>query len=234
MVEEYLKTSNVDADVAPAWKHYILSHVHSRICILNGNLEIGFDHLIQAMQQWLIIYEGQTNAWLIPVTGIISFNLVDVAIMADRQSEVSDPHLSTHKHVKAFERMALILFLQCFEAREILETAFGLICRSGRKASGLAVSNALCKLYFKLDELQMAVVFQTRVESQLTLAFNEFPRVDRVIWKYYNGLIALDRMKFREAEICLSYALDHTPRTERRNLQKILFLLIPVSFQMKI
>lgn len=75
----------------------------------------------------------------------------------------------------------------------------------------------------------MAPVFQTRVDSQLTLSFDEFPREDRVTWKYYTGLIAMERLKFREAEECLSYALEQSDCDATRNIQKILFLLIPVA-----
>lgn len=74
----------------------------------------------------------------------------------------------------------------------------------------------------------MAAVFQIRVESQLASAHDEFPVEDRAVWKYYDGLIALERLKFREAEECLTYALEQSLSGPRRNLQKILFLLIPV------
>ena len=104
------------------------------------------------------------------------------------------------------------------------------MCRSAKKTGGLAVSNALCKLYFKLDEIQMAIVFQTRVVSQLLSIFEEFPQGDRAIWKYYNGLIALERLKFKDAEECLSYALEHSNTSMTRSIQKTLFLLISVSF----
>ena len=74
----------------------------------------------------------------------------------------------------------------------------------------------------------MAVAFQSRVNSQLTLSFDEFPQEDRVTWKYYNGLIAMERLKFREAEESLSYALEQS-NFRTKNVQKILLLLIPVQ-----
>lgn len=230
MIEDYLNQLKIEPDVFQSWKQFLFCHCSSRVCIANKNFEEGCEWLTQAMHHWLAIYEGQNNAWLIPAMKTVAFNLVDLAIRADGISEVTDPHLSAHKHVGQTCRNlnSEIVCLQSFGARGSLEAAFAVICRSGKKGSGLAVSNALCKLYFKLDEIQMAAVFQTRVDSQLTLSFDEFPRQDRVTWKYYTGLIAMERLKFREAEECLTCALEQSNRDAARNIQKILFLLIPV------
>jgi len=77
----------------------------------------------------------------------------------------------------------------------------------------------------------MAAVFQTRVDSQLSLPFEEFPASDRATWKYFNGLIALERFKFRSAEECLSYALEFQTIGATNNIRKILILLIPVRLE---
>jgi len=115
-----------------------------------------------------------------------------------------------------------------YEARSALETAFATICRSIRRLGGLAVSNALCKFYIKLDEIQMVIVFQSRVHSQLTCPFDDFTREDKVMWKYYSGLVALERLKFKEAEECLGYALENMSMKHFRSVQKLICLLIPV------
>lgn len=112
-----------------------------------------------------------------------------------------------------------------------MQNAFAVICRGSKRSSGLAVSNAIYKLYFKLDEVHMAAVFQTRVDSQLSLPFEEFPASDRATWKYFNGLIALERFKFRSAEECLSYALEFQTIRATNNIRKILILLIPVRLE---
>ena len=99
MAGDYLKHSKMDVEALAAWKQFTGCHYTSKMCILNGALDEAFRTFSQAMHLWLSIYEGPNNSWMIPGMKTIAFNLVDLAVVADRRSEVAEAHLSPHKHV---------------------------------------------------------------------------------------------------------------------------------------
>eukprot|EP00210_Caulerpa_lentillifera_P000765 g740.t1 len=209
-IHDYLERLKIESELFASWKQFVFCEYHGRIAILNGSFSEGHQWLLQGLNEWLNIFDTGANSWLIPTMKTLTFTLVDLAFLADNENAESDPN----RH--------------CSNTGSALQSAFALICRGSKRSSGLAVSNALYKLYFKLDEVHMAAVFQTRVDSQLSLPFEEFPVSDRATWKYFNGLIALERFKFRDAEECLSYALEHQNKSATCNIRKIMILLIPL------
>ena len=102
-VEAYLKRSNLENEAFPSWKQFVFCCYSSKVCILNGDCEEGYEWLAKAAAHWLTICEGQNSAWLIPAMKTMALNLVDLAFLADKQAEVTDSHLSSHKHVTNME-----------------------------------------------------------------------------------------------------------------------------------
>lgn len=63
-----------------------------RIAILNGSFSEGHQWLLQGFNEWLTVFDGGSNSWLIPTMKTVLFTLVDLAILADNENEESDPH----------------------------------------------------------------------------------------------------------------------------------------------
>ena len=105
--------------------------------------------------------------------------------------------------------------------------------RTGAKRLALfAVTNALFKIYFKVNTLQLCGKLINVVEGPGSSVMNDlgaFPVCDVAMYKYYIGRLKMFEDRYSEARECLRFALSHCPRNNVKNRQRILASLVPVE-----
>lgn len=102
---------------------------------------------------------------------------------------------------------------------------------NSRKISIFAITNALFKIYFKLNTLQSCGKLINIVEGPANVmnTLRSFRVSDVVMYKYYIGRLKMFEDKFEESRECLRFALRYCPKQYLQNRKRILASLLPVE-----
>lgn len=100
-----------------------------------------------------------------------------------------------------------------------------------KKLAIFGVTNVLFKIYFKVNTLQLCGKLINVVEGPGAIMDNLslFPVCDVAMYKYYIGRLKLFEDRYEEARDCLCFALNHCPKGNIKNRQRILASLVPVQ-----
>jgi len=99
---------------------------------------------------------------------------------------------------------------------------------TGKKAASLSIINELFKIYFKLNTLHLCNRLIKAVENPSFQAFEQFPKAQKVTYKYYEGRLSVFGDDHVSAEKQLGYALKHCHRSHTSNKRRILRYLIAI------
>lgn len=103
--------------------------------------------------------------------------------------------------------------------------------QQSKKLAIFVVTNALFKIYFKLNSLQLCTKLISTVEGPGAVMENLhlFSLDEVVTYKYYVGRLRMFEDRYDEAREYLSFALRHTPLNLLPNRQRILATLVPIE-----
>lgn len=121
------------------------------------------------------------------------------------------------------------------EVAEVLKHALSVVSNdkrptghSSRHVVTLTLINQLLKVYFNTNELSQcpSIVALTHDSS---FSFKKFSIEQRVVFKFYEGRLALYDGRYVDAAKALSYALARIPSSESVNRRRTLLFLIPAK-----
>mmetsp|Transcript_31772 Transcript_31772/g.53588 ORF Transcript_31772/g.53588 Transcript_31772/m.53588 type:complete len:406 (+) Transcript_31772:36-1253(+) len=185
--------------------------------LVDDDLAAAYQHESSAYNATLEYFslKDEDTAWTIPVLVRVSNDLRIVATMADEKAGDTNYKFlreSLNSLTKGFTNVAKD--------------------RSGSKRAAIfAVTNALFKIYFKVNTLQLCGKLINVVEgpSGIMNQLQSFPVSDVVMYKYYIGRLKMFEDRYTEARECLRFALNHCPIKCIKNRQRILASLVPVE-----
>lgn len=97
-----------------------------------------------------------------------------------------------------------------------------------RRIATLTVVNQLLKAYFNTNELsQCSSIID--LTQKITFSFEQFPIEQQVVFRFYEGRLALYNGSYSEAVSALSYALARIPVSETIQRRRVLLFLIPAK-----
>lgn len=97
-----------------------------------------------------------------------------------------------------------------------------------RRIATLTVLNQLLKVYFNTNELSQCSSI-VGLTQETTFSFKQFPIEQQVVFKFYEGRLALYNCHYSEAVNSLSDALAHIPVSETTQRRRVLLFLIPAK-----
>jgi nuclear mRNA export protein PCID2/THP1 len=168
----------------------------------------------------LLEYFKEEN-WVIPLMKSVSEDLRLLAIQSDVALRNPD-----NENLREAEIALKNGFTAVGKDRTPLEQP------TSKKRAIFAVTNALFKIYFKLNTLHNCTMIINVIEARTSKVLDNlqyFPVCDVVTYKYYIGRLKMFEDDYITARKCLHAALMNTPVDQIRNRQRILASLIPVQ-----
>ncbi|PWW75066.1 hypothetical protein C7212DRAFT_282317 [Tuber magnatum] len=188
---------------------------------------------------WAKAYEGQKDLllamvrgytkgnwphWTLPVMYQICLSLRAVAILSDDQARRLG---KASEHLEDAARYINKAFTLCISDRAPIEES--------RKWGTYYIVNLMFKTYFKLNSVGLAKNILRVLPASLAdmPPLEAFPKSHIVTFKYYCGVVSFLEEDYGNAEIHLTYALNHCKADSTRNKELILTYLIPTTMLTK-
>lgn len=80
------------------------------------------------------------------------------------------------------------------------------------------------KIYFRLNALRLCAFLIRTVSNPNFPPFDDFPKSERVTYKYYAGRIAMFDSDFATAQECLDYAFKHCNKKSKNNKRYVILV----------
>ncbi|KAG0149332.1 hypothetical protein CROQUDRAFT_688491 [Cronartium quercuum f. sp. fusiforme G11] len=171
-------------------------------------------NLVSTYNDWL---RSDSTAWSLPVMYVISHDLRQFAIHADRELEARGEKIG-----------------KLAETARLIQTSFGICCidrsssKETKKVGVLYMASLLFKIYFKLNSTALCKNVIRGVENADLSMGLYIPMSHRVTYRYYMGVLSFLQEDYDKAEDHLSFAFNHCHRDQLRNRELILNYLIPI------
>ncbi|KAI8878037.1 hypothetical protein K501DRAFT_337023 [Backusella circina FSU 941] len=205
--------NNLDAP----WNEIATLHLKTIISIDNGDYEDAYESqkdLVQAFQRGM---SGMTR-WCLQPLYVVNNDLRTIAAKADLQV------VAVEGQRKKLEDAANIIsksFTYCITDRGPSSTSkkYGTYCMIG----------ILFRIYFKLKQQNLCKNILRAVKAADMPSLEEFPKSDRVTFRYYLGRLYFLEEDYAKAEIELDAASRECTVRNRKNKELILQTLLPVK-----
>ncbi|KAI8997447.1 hypothetical protein BDB01DRAFT_713422 [Pilobolus umbonatus] len=199
------------------WNEIVTQHIKTVIYLDTGDYVKAFEaqkDLVQAFQRTM----PTMTRWCLPVLYTINNELRMIASIAD------DQIITEEGQRKKLEDAANVIsksFTYCITDRGLLNTSkkFGTYCMIG----------ILFRIYFKLKQQNLCKNILRAVKAADMPPLEQFPKSDRVTFRYYLGRLYFLEEDYVKAETELDLAFKECTNLNRRNKELILQILLPVK-----
>ncbi|KAI8991697.1 hypothetical protein BDF20DRAFT_845891 [Mycotypha africana] len=204
--------------VEAPWNDIIVNHIKTLVHLDEGLYDEAFEtqkELVQAFQRGM----SNMTRWCLPVLYIINNELRIIATKADLNSTVA-----VEGQRRKLEEAANVIsksFTYCITDRGMLAVSkkYGTYCMIG----------ILFRIYFKLKQQNLCKNILRAVKAADMPPLHEFPKSDRVTFRYYLGRLYFLEEDYAKAEYELNLAFYECTNRSLKNKELILQILLPVK-----
>ncbi|KAI8079405.1 hypothetical protein BDF21DRAFT_340522 [Thamnidium elegans] len=199
------------------WNEIVANHVKTILAFDEGDYEAAFDsqkELVQAFQRGM----GTMTRWCLPTLYIINNDLRIVASRADDELEAVE---GQRKKLEEAANVISKSFTYCITDRGVLHSSkkYGTYCMIG----------ILFRIYFKLRQQNLCKNILRAVKAADMPSIDQFPKSDRVTFRYYLGRLYFLEEDYVKAEHELKLAFKECTNKSLKNKELILQTLLPVK-----
>lgn len=199
------------------WNEIVANHVKSVLHVDAGEYQEAFDtqkDLVQSFQKGM----SSMTRWCLPALYVVNNDLRIIATKAD------DELVAEEGQRKKLEEAANVIsksFTYCITDRGALSNSkkYGTYCMIG----------ILFRIYFKLKQQNLCKNILRAVKAADMPSLEQFPKSDRVTFRYYLGRLYFLEEDYAKAEVELDLAFKECTKKSRKNKELILQTLLPVK-----
>ncbi|GAA95016.1 uncharacterized protein L969DRAFT_18954 [Mixia osmundae IAM 14324] len=167
----------------------------------------------------LSIFQQPDSDWLVPTLKLFSRALALLALQADEAAHDS-------KNVRASLASRLLI-----RTLNVISTDKG---ATQKRLATFYVANQCLRIYFKLDNLRLTDTIINNTRHARPFLDVDFPKSDRVTYRYYIGRIYLSQRRLRQARQELQAAFDLCSPAAYAQCRMLLIFLIAASLPLGI
>ncbi|KAI7862876.1 PCI-domain-containing protein [Spinellus fusiger] len=196
------------------WDDMALAHVRAVVSFDQADHLDAFDaqkDVVQALQRSM----SSLTRWCLPVLYVVNKDLKWIALKADEAWTVED-------HRKKLEEAANVIsksFTYCITDR-------GMMSHS-KKHGTYCMIGILFRIYFKVNERTIEEICVALKAADMP-PLQDFPKSDRVTFRYYLGKLYFLEEDYAKAEHELSLAFRECANKSQKNKELILQILLPL------
>ncbi|KAI8381037.1 uncharacterized protein BYT42DRAFT_289715 [Radiomyces spectabilis] len=202
--------------LAQPWNEIAVKHLKAFILQSEGRYGEAFEaqkDLVQVFQRAMISWDR----WCLPILYVINSDLRMLATQADHMEVAAE---GQRKKLEDAANVISKSFTYCITDRGVLATS--------KKYGTYRVIGMLFRIYFKLKQPNLCKNILRALSAADMPSIEDFPKSDRVTFRYYVGRFFFLEEDYLRAEQELSLAFKECSRHQQKNKELILLLLLPI------
>ncbi|KAJ8662587.1 hypothetical protein O0I10_001548 [Lichtheimia ornata] len=203
------------------WDEMTACHIKTIVHLDRRHYGLAFEtqkELVQLFQRAM----PNLTRWCLPVLYTINNDLRVIATQADTETAaaMSDQETSQRKKLEEAANVISKSFTYCVTDRNSISQSkkFGTYCMIG----------ILFRIYFKLKQQNLCKNILRAVKVAGMPDIDEFPKADRVTFRYYLGRLYFLEEEYGKAEHELELAFRECTNANQKNKEVILKFLLPI------
>ncbi|KAG0740453.1 hypothetical protein G6F16_005150 [Rhizopus arrhizus] len=208
-------TKNVQLE-AP-WTEIVIHHMKTALYLDAGEYEEAFlsqKEVVQSLQRFM----PNMTRWVLPVLYLFNNDLRLIATRADQDKEAAE---GQRRKLEEAANVISKSFTYCITDRGPMMTS--------KKYGTYRMIGMLFRIYFKLKQQNLCKNILRAVKAADMPSLEQFPKSDRVTFRYYLGRLYFLEEDYVKAENELNLAFKECTKHHLKNKELILQTLLPVK-----